>query len=144
LIAPQVDVDQDFKVAVNVDDGSRHDERLLPVRVVPSPGPTAPPTSRLPTTPAKPGKPFVLVLKNIPVGDPLELKIVRPEPDMRAAILDKEGNELASAVVGPGQRFVQVKAPPDTPAGNYTVDVSYRDTSGQVHAIAPFVMRETP
>ncbi len=141
VVAPQVDVEQDFRVVLNADDGDRHEERSLSVRVQPVPGPTAPATLDEERIATKTGRPFVLAQHAVTSGDGLWVTIVRHESDMRVTMLDQDGNEVASTKVDRNRTRVELKTPRGLFPEMYTVDVSYVDANGQEHSVTPILVR---
>jgi hypothetical protein len=158
LLAPQVNVEEDFRVAIDVEAGTRREESELPVRVeaaraeagrlelasASEPGQMAPPTIAEERSAVRSGRPFVLSQRSVVSGKSLWLTVVRHVSDMRATMLDQDGNEVTSVNIDRKANRVELKTPPGLFPELYTVDVSYIDAAGQEHAVTPITILEPP
>jgi hypothetical protein len=154
LIAPRVDVAQDFRVVVDARRGIVAGETQLPVRITRGSDPATP---QLPTTlaaanltPAAPrslpvaatsGSPIALATTQFRSGEPIAVSIERYLPQLQVALLSDTGEELQRVNVKPEEKALTLPAPSVTSSGRFLVVASFARGVGQESVITSILVR---
>jgi len=156
LIAPRVDVAQDFRVVVDARRGIVVTETLLPVRITRGSQPATAPLATLAManlTPAAPpaprrvpdaapaGSPIALSKTQFAAGDAIAVTIERYLPQLQVAILSDTGEEIARVDVKPEEKQLVLAAPSVTTSARFLVVASFARGAGQESVITSIFVR---
>lgn len=142
LVAPQVDVDQDFRIVATVQRGGKHDETTTPVTILHAAAPIAAPAATIAAivTAPKTQAPIAVDREQI-VGRPIAVRVDRYERALRVALMGASTDEIVSVDVAPGETSV-VLTPPILPVGKtYEVVATYTSGLGGETLVRPVVFR---
>jgi len=154
LIAPRVDVAQDFRVVVDARHGLAISETLLPVRIArgseaatqprPAVAPVAsnavadPPKSAAP--PAS-GSPIAVERTHYNSGEAIVVSIARYAPKLQVALMSDTGEELQRVDVKPEEKQLALAAPAVSGTARFLVVASFERGVGQESIITSIFVR---
>ncbi len=155
LIAPQVDIDQDFRVVIDARRGAAITETELPVRIahVDSAPVPVPVVGAVPSygdnrgvaaarARARNGNdPIGLVKASYRSGESIVLPVITALPHMSVALLDGAGQEVQRVAVGPDENQVVFSAPTVASDARYTLVASFSRGLGEESIIHTLLVR---
>jgi len=154
LIAPRVEVAQDFRVVVDARRGFIVSETLLPVRITPGSdpasalpsGPKLAASKQAPSAPhgapaAPAGSPIALSKTLFRNGEPIVVSVARHLPQLQVVLMSDRGEELQRVDVDPSEKQLVLAPPALTEAAHYLVVASYARGAGQESVISSIFIR---
>jgi hypothetical protein len=154
LIAPKVDVAQDFRVVVDARHGLAISETLLPVRIARGTEPATQPHAVAalaagnkavdpPTTVPVPtsGSPIALERTHYNSGDAIVVSIAHYAPKLQIALMSDTGEELQRVDVKPEEKQLALAAPAVSGTARFLVVASFERGVGQESIISSIFVR---
>ena len=143
VVAPRVEVAQDFRLVIDVPRGATVAESALPVRIVPAAPQPAPPKS--PRTKAAAnapeGSPITLGTAKLRSGQPIVVTIRRYAPNLEIALMDDKGEELRKVAVRPEDKQLNIEAPSVTDDARFLIVATFNRGTGQESVIQSILVR---
>jgi hypothetical protein len=145
VLAPKVDVAQDFRLVVDARRGTNVDETALPVRIVPA---AAPVIAKKPQ--AKPSEkqrgaaldasPIALATDSYRSGQAILISVARHAPNLEIALMDDSGTELRKVAVRPEDNVLRIEAPSVMDDARFVLVATFARGAGQDSVIKPIIV----
>lgn len=142
MIAPHVDADQDFRVVMDIAQGTSTAEASVPVRILRDSPQQAGGHATVaesdvvaedaaPKLPMRRSGPIAVPTVGIRSNGSIPVTILEHEKDLRVALSDEDGLELQSVAVGGNQGSIVLTAPPVTSPTKVTIAATFSRGVGQ-------------
>jgi len=143
VVAPNVEIAQDFRLVMDVPHGATVAESALPVRIVPAAPHQAPPKS--PKTKAAAnapgGSPIALGSAKLRSGQAIVVTIRRYAPNLEIALMDDKGEELRKVAVRPEDKQLNIEAPSVIDDARFLIVATFNRGAGQESVIQSILVR---
>jgi len=143
VLAPKVEIAQDFRLVIDARRGSTVDETALPVRIVP----TTAPVTVAKKPPAKPrvvaldASPIALASNSYRSGQAILISVARYAPNLEIALMDDRGSELRKVAVRPEDKELSIEAPSVMDDARFVLVATFARGAGQDSVIKPIIVR---
>jgi hypothetical protein len=143
VVAPKVEIAQDFRLVIDVRHGANVAESALPVRIVPTaPHPALPKSPKTKTGANGPeGSPIVLGTAKLRSGQPIVVTIRRYAPNLEIALMDDKGEELRKVAVRPEDKQLNIEAPSVIDDARFLIVATFNRGAGQESVIQSILVR---
>jgi hypothetical protein len=146
VLAPKVDVAQDFRLVIDARHGADVAETALPVRIVPAASRVAaaaavkpPPVKAV--VRASNDAPIALDASNYRAGQPITVSILHYAPNLEVTLMDDKGEELRKVAVRAEDKQLRIEAPSVMDAARFVIVATFARGAGQDSVIQPIIVR---
>jgi hypothetical protein len=141
VVAPKVEIAEDFRLVMDVRHGATIEESALPVRIVPAAPHSAPPKSPKTAANAPERSPIVLATARLRSGQPIVVTIRRYAPNLEIALMDDKGEELRKFAVRPEDKQLNIEAPSVMDDARFLIVATFNRGAGQESVIQSILVR---
>jgi len=151
IVAPTVDIDQDFRVVATAQAGTAHAEAAVPVTILHAvvvatsqaavPGAPGARTADAARVTAPHGSAPIAVDAVQHLASPIVVRVDAYRPSLHVALMGSSADEISGRDVAPGDATVLLQPPANLTTANYAIVATYATGLGQETLIRPVTFR---